>query len=1028
MKLSTEYFTLKQLKLIVFIVSIIGILSESCEFEQIDYRRPIPIASEALEVTSSSFLASWNSIEGEGSYTILVSTENAFDENAFVEGYPKTTNKTSFTVTELEADQVYYYWVKVSSKDPKVEYSNSIMVKTLPLAAPQILDPADVTPLSFMAQWQSVPKAEGYLLYVSTNANFADHLDQYNGKLISDTTAVVKDLKIDEDYFYRVKTVRGNSISPVSDLIRVSTSQLTKPLLKKASEINYTSITINWEPVQGATSYLVFVGTDQFVITDVLPEYTAREVIDATSLTVLGLNANTTYYYRIQAKNDQSESEKSDIGEESTVRLDAPTARTATNVQIDGFQANWDSVANASSYVLDISRNEGFTDLLTGYKAKEIVDTLEAVTGLSRNTSYYFRVRSKGFGAVSQNSETITVRTAFFASPKALEAVELQSTSFQAVWQPVSSADSYHLEVATDANFSNVLSDYNNLKTTDTTQLVSGLTVNKRYFYRVRALKGSVFSGYSNIVDLTTTQLSVPQLSATTAIMLTSFTINWQPVSGATQYRVDVGFDPLVENKIATDYDNRIVNDTYLNVTGLDANRTYYFKVRAENNVSTGGSATGSAKTASINPPLIADPTDVQLTSFQANWESSLNADSYLLDVAIDALFQNLVAGFNARDINDISADVTGLQPNTTYYYRVRAKGLGSTSNYSASKEVTTSPLPPPVVANVTDQEIYEFTANWQSMDEADSYLLFVATDPTFDESFVLSTYNGKEVLDTSYVVTGLDPYTDYYYRLQSKKSTTVSEYSGIIAVNACIATDCKLVERKFEGWRRENYSYNTDNLLAVIELFDITVAPATLARESIISYDANQRINDVEINNPGTPSMDQFWEFTYQDYGVGQYKVEKIVVKADDRVTDIGRYDFSYNLSGQLTNLSYIDMVTTLVSEEMYTYASSQISVNDENGDLIKRLIVGTDFNTESLLPSDVAMLLFNPTNPSKSLLPFIASAFPTYYQYRDNAISSWNNYSYSYQLNNKKIPTSVLPINGIPELTYRFSGDCIF
>ena len=682
-------------KRIIFSIILLGVLLESCEFEEINYRQPVPVALEATEMTSSGFKTSWSPVEGVGSYSILLSTTDSFEESSIVPGYPVSSSQTVLWVGDLQADQVYYYRVKVSGDDDRNEYSNTIIAQTLPLAAPQVLTPDRVTPLSFVARWQSVPEAEQYLLYVSSDANFTEHLPGYNGKAVSDTTSIVENLKVNETYFYRVKTIRSESASPFSDLMRVSTSRLAKPVVLDASEISFTSITINWDAVPGATSYHVFVGTDRFVITDILPDYNPRVVTEATSLVILGLNANTTYHYRIQAINNESASENSDPSSTSTASLEPPVARSATDVQIDGFQANWDSVANASSYVLDISRNEQFTDFLNGYRAKEVVDTLEVVTGLSRNTSYYYRVRSKGFGAVSSSSTVIAVQTTFFASPKAREAIELQPTSFRAVWQSVEAADGYRLDVATDANFDTILASYADLATTDTTHLVTGLTENERYFYRVRALKGSVFSGYSNIVDLTTTRLSEPQLLPANDIELTSFTIRWQAVSGAVRYRVDVGLDPSVTNKIATDYDNRVVNGTSLRVEGLDANTIYYFKVRAENNVSTGGSSLGSARTASISPPVVNDPTDQQLTSFQANWSSVPDVDSYLLDVAIDASFNNLVAGFNAREVFNTSEIVTGLQPNKMYYYRVRAKGLGSNSDYSEEKTATTLPLPP---------------------------------------------------------------------------------------------------------------------------------------------------------------------------------------------------------------------------------------------------------------------------------------------------------------------------------------------
>ena len=946
--------------------------------------------------------------------------------NNVVEGYPKNSRKTSFQVRDLEADQTYYYRVKVSGNDARNEYSNVITATTLPLAPPRVITPEQVTPLSFVARWQSVPGADGYLLYVSTNANFTEHLPNYDGLPVSDTTALVENLKTNEDYFYRVRTVRSKSTSQPSDLMRVSTSRLTKPTLLDASEISFTSITINWEAVVGATSYQVFVGTDRFVITDVLPDYNPRLVADATSLVVLGLNANTTYYYRIQAINEESESENSAVRSAETISLAVPIARGGTDVQIDGFQANWDSASNASSYVLDVSRNENFTDFLNGYRAKEVVDTLEIVTGLLRNTNYYYRVRSKGFGAVSDNSAVIAVRTTFFASPQAREAIELQPTSFRAVWQPVEAADSYRLDVASDANFDDILPGYENLATTDTTQLVTGLTENERYFYRVRALKGSVFSGYSNIIDLTTTRLSEPQLLATTNIELTSFTINWRAVSGTVRYRVDVGLDPSVTNKIATDYDNREVDGTSLNIVGLDANTVYYFKVRAENNVSTGGSSLGSARTVSINPPVVGDPTDQQLTSFQANWGAVADAESYLLDVAIDQNFSNLVAGFNAREVSGITIKVDGLQPDQTYYYRVRAKGLGSNSDYSEVKAAATLPLPPPVVLAATDQEVYQFTANWQEADGADKYLLYVATDPSFDAATVLSAYNGKAVLGNSHTVTDLDPYVTYYYRLKSQQTTTPSDFSADYAtVTACISDNCQLVKREFENWRQETYHYRSNGLVDRINLLDIS--SGTSIRTSRITYNANNCISEVEIDSATGGRQD--WEFAYENYGGDQQRIREIVIKENPTDLVIGKMNFTYNGSGKLVDIRHTDAapVPITIRREQYAYGTNIITVTDSSraGTKTKELTLRDGFNTESLLLSDLALLMFNPTDPGSYLLPFIPQRNIDYYRYRDDVTSPWKNYPYSYyDYNAKQIYRKVRPTNDVPELEYQFNN----
>lgn len=1002
-----------------------NLILSSCEFEEIDYSEPIPTVLPPSEITSSGFLVSWTPIEGGEKYTVLVSDDQTFDENNFISGFPTTTANTSYQVTGLEADTKYYYQVKINSI--KAEYSAVMSVTTLPLLAPQIHYPKQITPLSFVAQWLSVDRAEGYQLYVSEDANFTTHIEGYDGKVINDTIALVSGLTVDKNYFYRVRTLRGTSVSVVSELMEVSTSTLSKPILAEPSDTSFTSVTVNWKAVEGATSYRVYVATGPLVITGMLPEYDGKTVVESTSLIITGINANTTYYYRVQALNEQSVSEVSEVGTISTTNLLIPSARPATNVRIDGFQANWDSVANATSYVLDISSNENFTSYVTGYRAKEVVDTSEIINGLLRNTSYYYRVRSKGFGAVSANSNVVQATTSSFASPRALEAVELQPTSFRAVWRPVAGADSYRLEVATDANFDNNLPAYDNISVTDTTQQITGLVVNRRYFYRVRALKGGIFSGYSNIIDLTTTNLSVPQNLTVTNQQLKQFTINWSAVTGATGYRIDVGFDPFVENKIGVDYTNRMVNGTSLVVEGLEANRVYYFKVRAENSVSTGGSATGSGKTAPIDPPVASLATDVQLTSFQANWQSAANAESYLLDVALNAEFSDLVAGYNGREISNtfLSIVVTGLEPGRTYHYRLRSKGSGATSNYSNPISVTTTSLPAPVVQAATNQQVDRFTANWQEVTGAGSYLLDVATDLAFTS--VLSAYDGKQVLGSSHEVTGLNPYTTYYYRLRSKQSSAVSGFSNpVMTVAAVIGSGCVITERDFGSLGREAYTYASGSLSTIL-LYN---GSNTLMRTSQVSYSGNL-ITTVSITDHITSSMDEVWTYAYETYNGSENRIQEILIK-DAAAVEVRKIHFSYSnsTSNQPSTVRYRSLpANTIEKMSSYAYSSTEITVSDSsattNG-VTKRMTAETSFHTESLLPSDVALLLFNPTEPGESMLPFIPKQRPTYYEY--DLQGSSKIFTYPYENISKGIPKGIKANGGVPRIEYSFSGSCNF
>jgi hypothetical protein len=93
---------------------------------------------------------------------------------------------------------------------------------------------------------------------------------------------------------------------------------------------------------------------------------------------------------------------------------------------------------------------------------------------------------------------------------------------------------------------------------------------------------------------------SAPVATAATGVTSSAFTANWSSSSGATGYRLDVATDSAFSNYLAG-YQNLDAGTLRsVNVTGLSAGMTYYYRVRAYN----GSGPSGNSATISVSTPL----------------------------------------------------------------------------------------------------------------------------------------------------------------------------------------------------------------------------------------------------------------------------------------------------------------------------------------------------------------------------------------------------------------------------------------
>ena len=96
-----------------------------------------------------------------------------------------------------------------------------------------------------------------------------------------------------------------------------------------------------------------------------------------------------------------------------------------------------------------------------------------------------------------------------------------------------------------------------------------------------------------------------------------------------------------------------------------------------------------SESSAAIKTVSSAPPTR---SSFMASWDNVPDATGYLLDVSTSSLFSDYVDGYHDLDVGKVNGRVvTGLNPGTRYYYRVRPYTPSWAGSYSGAMTATTA-------------------------------------------------------------------------------------------------------------------------------------------------------------------------------------------------------------------------------------------------------------------------------------------------------------------------------------------------
>jgi len=273
-------------------------------------------------------------------------------------------------------------------------------------------------------------------------------------------------------------------------------------------------------------------------------------------------------------------------------------------------------------------------------------------------------------------------------------------------------------------------------------------------------------------------------------------------------YRNESGTVSEEDDLIATITD---VNAIYYDDTGLRENRNYYYRVYA---VDEGGltARSNEVNARTLNnaptPVTLSEPTDISTSRIALEWSQSQDDDfaSYkLYRNETGAVTEDDLLVAEITNIHTNYYDDTGLEENTTYYYRVYTTDIsGLTARGNEVRARTLADEPSPVtLSQPTAISTSRIALDWTESEEEDfeSYKIYRNETGAVSESDLLVT-TIADINRTYYDDTGLRENTTYYYRVYTTdegglttrsnevEATTKNEAPPAVTLHAATAVD----------------------------------------------------------------------------------------------------------------------------------------------------------------------------------------------------------------------------------------------
>ncbi|MBI3259324.1 MAG: fibronectin type III domain-containing protein [Ignavibacteriae bacterium] len=656
-------------------------------------------SATAVPIDNSTII--WNNALGASLYHAQLSTDNTFSTTLIDE----STGANFVLMPTLEHFTTYYWRVESSNTSGPSPWSETWSFRTV-LAPTILISPSNgETSITNPAtlNWKPIAGIDHYWIQVATDVDFTAIANENNNAPLA--TYQASSLLNNTKYFWRVKLVTADGeTSDWSDVRSfttiIATPQVSLPLDGKLDLP--TTVNFQWNTVQGDVQYNLQVSTDG--------TFNSAIIVDKTNPTVsqniTDLVGNTIYYWRVRAVSTTS-GNSGWSGVRTFTTIVGPTVGELPADKAKGLSIpvslSWASSGPKVVYQVQISTDESFTNIINDQdKISGVSNDFGLYEGIVNNTTYYWHVRPiSNSGTLVNWSPTLSFKTVISSAVLVAPANNSGNQSLEntkLTWNPVQDAISYHIQFSTDRTFTTTIVDSVNV--IGNQYSTPNLAMNSEYYWRVQA--NSIDNGiskWSQTLKFSTGTASagIPELEypLNNAInQQPTFEFKWKPADNVTSYHFQLS-EVATFASVLIDQ-NYLSTPSYLVVSGLQHNKTYYWRVTGKNLTGEGDwSETWKFTLAPAvpgSPSLITpvDRADKQLIALTLKWANPTqgSADKFRIQVSTSQDFNSTIIDESAVAANAYS--VFALNYKTVYYWRVAALNGGGSSEWSEVWSFTT--------------------------------------------------------------------------------------------------------------------------------------------------------------------------------------------------------------------------------------------------------------------------------------------------------------------------------------------------